>query len=1365
MRSNVATDPRLIIVFLVLGSMVLFPDLSRAQQPLQVGDKWICQPDAYTGSTSTTEPKEDANDGRNGDNPYYRRHNVARAHGGYWYTSKNHEPGEPYPWNEQWVDYKPPLGILGPGRYRIMMQYREGRNRASYPAQYFIYHKHDTTRIDRHQAIPEVGGLVWFELGEFDLGEDGFIRVYDKGVGSISFGAMELKYRGPSWNRPIEVPGDANTIQEAIDMVANGDTVLVAPGRYQENINFMGRSISILSHYAVTGDSSYIKNTILDGNFEKSVVTWDNDENENTLLQGFTIVNGLALRGGGLHIANSSEPVIKDCIIKDNVTHIARVDDGGGAIHITGESSPVFEGCTISHNFAQSPGAGFFITGNSEVIIKRCRVFNNVTSDNVFYRGAALYCKEAIVQIYHTLFYGNAASGEESALTFADMSNGEMINCTVAEHEKKGIEALAGGTVQIRNSILYNTTDEITGNITIEYSNVMGGFQGQGNIDEDPLFVDPARGDFTLLPNSPCVDAGDPDAEYNDPEDPVQPGSATTPARGGLRNDMGAFGGMMESTVYPRHIPAVSLSDGSAGVTFRDTLTALDHGAPPFAWNIMRGELPDSLELDNQSGIISGVAEESEKKYFLVLTSDEQLSAERVTEYSIEILNNRIVILNDTLKHATHQLPYTETLQAQGGETPYQWSVSFGELPSGLALDAESGIISGTATDPGVYNAVIHVQDNSATPLDTTKAFSISVQPQALVLITAELDSGKQNQVFSDTLTAEGGIPPYTWTVEEGELPDGLVLDNQSGVLSGIPSEYGDFELTIQVQDSWSEPSVQDKSFSIHIVPADLSILTETLAPGRLFVTYADTIDADGGVKPYVWHVESGQLPGGLEIDSTNGIIAGTPDEYGQFSFTVQVSDEQNPPFVASEAYLISIDSLALQIVTAELDSGKQYESYADTLSANGGLPPYSWSLVQGDLPEGVEFDSTSAAITGSPVEAGTFELVFKVRDSQPPPVEKEVALSLYIQASPLVIETDGLKDGGVTEFYADTLLAGGGVPPYRWLISSGIFPAGLSLNDTTGVLSGNPQATGVFEFVVQVSDAQNPPMTATTSYQMTIYPPTLQITTMQLDSGKVDQFYSNKLAANGGVPPYRWQVLSGQLPIGVQVDTTEGKVFGTPTRFGTYRFMVRAIDSATPAAVDTQEIKLVVEPRALNIVDQKVDSAIVNIDYSDTLTAVGGIPPYIWSMAAPVSGFQLEANTGILSGLPEQIGMYILTIYVQDSQQPASSDTMMINLHVNYPTGIAASNSDLPLHYRLGQNYPNPFNPQTTITYDLPKAGWINLTIYDRLGREVESVSEFKKAGTHTLLFNALDLPSGLYFYTLQSNEFIDRKKMILIK
>lgn len=159
---------------------------------LRPGQSYTVSIDAFTGDEATTHPKGDANDGKNGDNPYFQRYNVARAHLDYWYSSGNREAGEPDPRMDQWVDYRPPLGQLGAGRYRITAQYRQTDNRASYEALYIVTHRGGTTTVRRDQR--QGTGYVDVPLGEFDLGCTGFVRVQDTGAQSISFNKMVFQF-------------------------------------------------------------------------------------------------------------------------------------------------------------------------------------------------------------------------------------------------------------------------------------------------------------------------------------------------------------------------------------------------------------------------------------------------------------------------------------------------------------------------------------------------------------------------------------------------------------------------------------------------------------------------------------------------------------------------------------------------------------------------------------------------------------------------------------------------------------------------------------------------------------------------------------------------------------------------------------------------------------------------------------------------------------------------------------------------------------------------------------------------------------------------------------------------------------------
>ncbi|HJY64946.1 MAG TPA: T9SS type A sorting domain-containing protein, partial [Ignavibacteria bacterium] len=97
---------------------------------------------------------------------------------------------------------------------------------------------------------------------------------------------------------------------------------------------------------------------------------------------------------------------------------------------------------------------------------------------------------------------------------------------------------------------------------------------------------------------------------------------------------------------------------------------------------------------------------------------------------------------------------------------------------------------------------------------------------------------------------------------------------------------------------------------------------------------------------------------------------------------------------------------------------------------------------------------------------------------------------------------------------------------------------------------------------------------------------------------------------------------------------------------------------------------------------------------------------------------------------------------------------------------GINKSNNQVPGSYKLLQNYPNPFNPNTVIEFSLADRSYMNLKVYDVTGKEIETlVNQILNAGNYKVSFNGQNLTSGIYFYRLQTNEFAETKKMILIK
>lgn len=333
------------------------------------------------------------------------------------------------------------------------------------------------------------------------------------------------------------------------------------------------------------------------------------------------------------------------------------------------------------------------------------------------------------------------------------------------------------------------------------------------------------------------------------------------------------------------------------------------------------------------------------------------------------------------------------------------------------------------------------------------------------------------------------------------------------------------------------------------------TVATTNLPQGTVGVLYSQSLVAINGTTPYQWSVGQG-LPAGLTL-SASGIISGTPTTVGTFNFQVQVTDAAQQ--TASASLSITVNSGPLKITTvAPLFSGIVGIPYAQTFSASGGRPPYTWSI-SGSI-AGLSLDSTTGTLQGTPQNAGTFNLVIQVADSAGTKVSQSFTVVVN-QPTLTVIVTGQLPPGAVDAAYSQKIpaIASGGTPPYTWSVTSGSVP-GLDFDAVNVALSGTPTSPGTFTLTVQVRDSAG--LTSSRPFSVTIVPASLNITTArQLPDSAFSAPFSQQFTASGGVPPYTWS--ANGLPTGLAMDANSGIVSGTPTAAGSFPFAVTVADSA----------------------------------------------------------------------------------------------------------------------------------------------------------------------------------------------------------
>jgi hypothetical protein len=379
------------------------------------------------------------------------------------------------------------------------------------------------------------------------------------------------------------------------------------------------------------------------------------------------------------------------------------------------------------------------------------------------------------------------------------------------------------------------------------------------------------------------------------------------------------------------------------------------------------------------------------------------------------------------------------TLQHSGGVAPINVGPRGATIIPGLSIEATeaypTGCLVGTPTQAGTWNLYVTVTDFKGNQVSGYVTVVVDPAPTPpLEITTTSLPAGTVGQAYSAQLNAQGGTPPYSWSITAGSLPPGLSLSSD-GVISGTPTQEGSFTFTVTVQDSAQPPNQASRQFTITINPAPppqpLEITTTSLPKCVEGQSYNTTLSAQGGVQPYTWALINGTLPAGLSL-SSNGIISGTPTQSGSFAFEIQVRDSQQN--TASKAFALSVIP-KLVVETKTLPPAVVNKPYSKPLSAQGGVTPYSWSLVSGTLPAGLSL-SSNGTISGTPTQTGTFTFTVRCTDSTDPQTADQT-LTLTVEetlatANEIIL---GWREKTMREIITDVSL---GTTPYvrAWTVT-----------------------------------------------------------------------------------------------------------------------------------------------------------------------------------------------------------------------------------------------------------------------------------------------------------------------------------------
>ena len=550
----------------------------------------------------------------------------------------------------------------------------------------------------------------------------------------------------------LHVPGVYSTIQAAIDDASDGDTIWVADGQYSGDgnidIDFKAKAITVISENGP-------ENCIIDCDYRGRGFDFHSGEDQNSVLDGFTIINGYAGELGGGIRCTASSPTITNCIITENTAAefgggicnsyyssptiinctfvknsaeqaLSSLGSGGGMCNLV-HSNPTIINCKFSKNSANYAGAGIYNDENSNPILTKCTFFKNTSPQG----GGICNAYDSNPVLTKCIFNGNVA---EFGGAIKNVEAGvTLTNCTLSRNtadRSGGIWNSLGSASVLSNCILWNNADsegtgqsaqiddtQSQGGSIVNYCCIQGwtgNIDGIGNIANDPLFVEPNSGDFHLksaawrwdsesqnwsydLITSPCVDAGNPGASLGD-ELSTMPDDFANALGTNLRINMGAYGGTTEASMSPYNWTILADLTNDGIVNMKDFAAHIKYTSAT------ESERPGDLNRDGK-----------------VDTSDLTLLAGDWLKFikppGVKILKPR---RNDTFTTLPVEIAIiAEAWDINGSVVKVEFFVN--EIKIGRDIDGSDGwTINWTSSESGSYNITAKVTDNGG--LTTTSS-------------------------------------------------------------------------------------------------------------------------------------------------------------------------------------------------------------------------------------------------------------------------------------------------------------------------------------------------------------------------------------------------------------------------------------------------------------------------------------------------------------------------------------------------------------------------------------------------------------------------------------------------------------------
>jgi hypothetical protein len=436
-----------------------------------------------------------------------------------------------------------------------------------------------------------------------------------------------------------------------------------------------------------------------------------------------------------------------------------------------------------------------------------------------------------------------------------------------------------------------------------------------------------------------------------------------------------------------------------------------------------------------------------------------------------------LALTTTSLPGGALNVAYSATLSASGGTNPYTWLIADGSLPAGLTLNAGTGVISGTPTNTGTFSLTAGVRDAS-TPAQTASnalnitiisASAVSIWPSTAVpgLSDAGADSAVELGVKfrSDIAGSITGMRFYKAAANTGT--------HVANLWSSAGALLASATFSNETASGW-----QQVNFATPFAISANTIYVASYHANAGHYSFDVNYFQSKGADNVMLHALTNGVAGGNGVYAYGASSAFPNQTYSAANYWVDVV------FRAGPAPTLTSIAVTPANPTNSVGGSQQF-------AATG---TYSDSSTQNLTGQATWISSNSAVAT---ITAGGLAAAVAPGTTAISAALAGVTGStlLTIQTVPLRIVTASLPNGGLNVAYSASLTANGGTSPYSWSILGGSLPQGLTLNSSTGAISGTPTNAGTFSFAVQAADAGTPAQSATNALSITITPPSTTVT------------------------------------------------------------------------------------------------------------------------------------------------------------------------------------------------------------------------------------------------------------------------------